>query len=278
MIRVGIAVFGVVLWAVAPAGPPGGRLVHAQGPLRVSNANPRYFTDGAGKAVYLAGAHDGWELQDCAWGDKNPGVQFDWDGFLDFLGRHGHNVIRLWCVEHTRITDDDPNGDGQGKELHRWLGESHPITERQRAYVRKVIDTVNDLDNVLYEIANESHGDSLDWQSRMTEYIRKYERAKPKQHPVGISVPFRASWKPGLNGELLRTPADWISPNREAGGYGFRDNPPPADGRKVVLSDTDHFFGVGCKDYKWVWKTFTRGHNLLYMDMWTIERHAGREG
>ena len=30
------------------------------------------------------------------------------------------------------------------------------ITALQEAYVRKVVDTVNDLDNVLYEISNES--------------------------------------------------------------------------------------------------------------------------
>ena len=30
------------------------------------------------------------------------------------------------------------------------------MTALQEAYVRKVIDTVNDLDNVLYEITNEA--------------------------------------------------------------------------------------------------------------------------
>ena len=34
------------------------------------------------------------------------------------------------------------------------------ITALQEAYVRKVVDTVNDLDNVLYEISNESPGNS----------------------------------------------------------------------------------------------------------------------
>jgi hypothetical protein len=33
----------------------------------------------------------------------------------------------------------------------------------QEAYVKKVIDTVNDLDNVLYEISNESRGSSDEW-------------------------------------------------------------------------------------------------------------------
>ena len=33
------------------------------------------------------------------------------------------------------------------------------VTALQEAYIRKVIDTVNDLDNVLYEISNESNSD-----------------------------------------------------------------------------------------------------------------------
>lgn len=341
----------------APAGGPG----PARGPLHVCQANPRYFCDDTGRIVYLAGAHDGWELQDNAWGDENEGVVFDWDGFLDFLVRHDHNVARLWSVEHTKINDNDADlttpmpylraanagkandggekfdldrlnpayfdrlrrrtlqardrgvyvivmlfqgwsiedkggrvnpwpyhpfhrennisgvdgdldGDGQGKELHSWLGENHPITRLQRAYVRRVIETVNDLDNVLYEIANESHGESLDWQGRMVEYIHQVERSKAQQHPVGITVPFGVPRKPGLNALLFKSPADWISPNREAGGgYDYRHNPPPADGGKVVLSDTDHLFGTGGKNAAWVWKTFLRGHNPLYMDRWTIE-------
>src|SRR5271163_2868509 len=29
----------------------------AEGPLRILASNPRYFTDGSGKAIYLAGSH-----------------------------------------------------------------------------------------------------------------------------------------------------------------------------------------------------------------------------
>ena len=37
------------------------------------------------------------------------------------------------------------------------------ITSLQEAYVRKVIDAVNDLDNVLYEICNEGDLTSVPW-------------------------------------------------------------------------------------------------------------------
>src|SRR6185503_4434277 len=61
------------------------------------------------------------------------------------------------------------------------------VTAIQTAYVRKVIDTLNDLDNVLYEIANESGSYSTAWQYHMIGVIKQYESVKPKQHPVGMS-------------------------------------------------------------------------------------------
>jgi hypothetical protein len=69
----------------------------AAGPLRVLPSNPRYFTDGSGKAIYLVGSNQGSELQDNAWGDT-----LDYNWYLNFLERHNHNFIRLWTVEHTR--------------------------------------------------------------------------------------------------------------------------------------------------------------------------------
>ena len=70
----------------------------------------------------------------------------------------------------------------------------------------------------------------------------------------------------GTNADLLASPADWISPNPAAAdGYDYRTNPPPADGSKVILSDTDHLWGIGGNP-DWVWKSFMRGHNPIFMD------------
>src|SRR4051812_23063734 len=77
----------------------------AKGPLTVCKANPRYFTDGTGRAVYLTGSNCGWEMQDDAWGGYSaPGthVKFDFEGFLNLLATHHHNYVRLWIVESTR--------------------------------------------------------------------------------------------------------------------------------------------------------------------------------
>lgn len=132
------------------------------------------------------------------------------------------------------------------------------ITALQEGYVRKVIDTVNDLDNVLYEISNENHPASTEWQYHMVSFIHDYEKQKPKQHPVGMTFQFRG----GSNDTLFDSSAEWISPNQEGG---YRDDPPVADGRKVILVDTDHLWGVGGSP-AWVWKSFLRGHNPIFMD------------
>ena len=149
----------------------------------------------------------------------------------------------------------DPNGDGNGEETHTL--ELSAVTAIQEAYVRRVVDAVGDLDNVLYEISNESHSGSQDWQYHMIDVIRDAEAELPEQHPIGMTVEF----PDGDNADLLRSTADWISPN------GSLDAPAVADGRKVILADTDHLCGV-CGDPQWAWKSFLRGENPIFMDPW----------
>src|SRR5439155_9767772 len=74
-----------------------GRKPGFTGPLRVLKSNPRYFTDDAGKAIYLTGAHTWSNLQDM--GDTAPPKPFDYAAYLDFLHAHYHNFIRLWRWE-----------------------------------------------------------------------------------------------------------------------------------------------------------------------------------
>jgi len=152
--------------------------------------------------------------------------------------------------------DGDLNGDGRGLEVHELAVSA--VTDIQKAYIRKVVDTVNDLDNVLYEISNENHLESTPWQYAMIRYIREYEKSKPVQHPIGMTFQFKG----GTNQDLFDSPADWISPN-PVGGY--RDDPPPNDGAKVILNDTDHLWGIG-GNQAWVWKSFMRGMNPIFMD------------
>ena len=160
----------------------------------------------------------------------------------------------------------DLNGDGYGLEVHT-LAET-AITSIQENYVKKVIETVNDLHNVLYEISNENHPPSTDWQYHMIDFIHEYEMGKPFQHPVGMTFQFKG----GSNQTLFDSPADWISPNAEGG---YRDNPPAATGEKVIITDTDHLWGIG-GNQQWVWKSFLRGMNPIFMDPYDTKVLKGR--
>lgn len=184
-----------------------------------------------------------------------------------FEGHGLHASLPPWCWDghpfnlnnNVNGINGDPNGDGRGLETHTL--QLPEVTALQEAYVRQVIDTVNDLDNVLYEITNESGSYSTPWQYHMINYIHRYERTKPKQHPVGMTFQW-ARENRGNNSDLFNSPAEWISPNPDGG---YRDNPPAADGSKVIISDTDHLWGIG-GNQAWVWKSFCRGLNPIFMD------------
>lgn len=322
------------------------------GPLRVHPSNPRYFTDGSGKAIYLTGSHYWYNFQDGE--NRTKIIPFDYDLYLDFVKKHNHNFIRMWMWEQAawapwtkdkilfdplpyermgpgKAVDEglkfdltkfnqvyfdrlrsrviaardrgiyvsvmlfqgfsietkgenkgnpwkghpfnlannvngisgDPNGDGEGKEVHTLSVPA--VTRLQEAYVRKVVDTVNDLDNVLWEISNESHSESTDWQYHMIDYIHNYERGKSRQHPVLMT----AQGPGGNNTVLFNSPAEAISPNS---GGGYEDNPPAANRSKVIISDTDHLWGIG-GNHSWVWKSFLRGPNPIFMDPYISEEY-----
>jgi hypothetical protein len=150
----------------------------------------------------------------------------------------------------------DADGDSSGVEIHTLVNDA--ITAIQKTYVKHTVEVINGFDNVLYEISNENHPPSTDWQYHMIRYIKQLEKTLPKQHPVGMTFQYRG----GSNQTLFESPADWISPNPEGG---YRDNPPPADGSKVILTDTDHLWGIGGNS-QWVWKSFLRGLNPIFMD------------
>ena len=190
------------------------------------------------------------------WGVQRSSHPWRWDGH-PFNPRNNINGV-----------NGDPNGDGLGIEVHTLAVPA--VRAIQEAYVRKVIDTVGDLDNVLYEIANEAGPYSTEWQYHMIRFVKNYQASKPKQHPVGMTFQYAG----GSNRTLFASPADWISPNSTT-GENYQSDPPAADGRKVIVSDTDHLWGVG-GDRTWVWKSFLRGLNPIYMD--PLDANATRDG
>jgi hypothetical protein len=336
----------------------------ATGPLRVHPTNPRYFADPTGRAVYLAGSHTWYNMQD---GDTSP---FNYASYLGLLQANKHNFIRLWISEspqadaglipapgfiggspwyqrasplpyartgpgsaadglpkfslsqfneayfdrlRSRViaardrgmyvgimlfnfqtvwnaldnlrnrnvwryhpyninnnvsgVNGDPNGDGNGEETHKL--QVAAVTQAQEAYVRKVIDTVNDLDNVMYEVSN---GDTLGdpaWQFHMINVIKNYEAGKPEQHLVGMTGAEQIS-----NSLLLTNPGEWTSfaaTTYNSPSDPYSANPPASDGTRISILDTDHLgYSLFQNDptftRAWIWKSFTRGHHPILME------------
>ena len=172
---------------------------------------------------------NGWSVMK----EQYPSLANPWEG-------HPFNA-----ANNVNGVDGDVNHDDSGSDTHTLANQR--VTDYQEAFVRKVIDTVGDLDNVLYEVSNESPDNSIAWQYHMIDYIKAYEATKPKQHPVGMTG--RYEWPLS---DLLDSHADWISP----GGGAFQWDPQANDGQKVIINDTDHLWGIG-GDRVWVWKSFT---------------------
>jgi hypothetical protein len=346
--RAGVLLLTLSLFeAAAHAAPP------ASGPLKRLESNPRYFTDGSQRAILLVGSHNWHNFQDNGHrlnGSADPPPRFDFEAYLDFLERHGHNFFRLWRWEAPKWTDAQPAGmikycephpwrrsgagtaaDGKPKfdldsfeptyfdRMHDRIGKArdrgiyvsimlfegwelqftdawkfHPfrgpnntngidadpsgrgllynelrddptgkkVLALQESYVRKTIDTVNDLDNVLYEVCNEAGVYSTKWQSHWINFIHRYEASLPKQHPVGMTFQY-----PGASNKILiDSPADWISPNPGSADENYKERPSPRYVGKVIVNDTDHLWGHTGGDSTWVWKSFTRGLNALFME------------
>jgi len=176
----------------------------------------------------------------------------------------------------------------------------------QVAYIHKVIDTVHDLPNVLYEVANESSGggtitrefaqmlgmrdipdwgDSTEWQNWVIDVVKRYEREREyDSHPIGMTMQFPVAEQTKVNDPLYSSVAEWISPGYDdeifaSGGHPMApgsppsrwfDNPPDNGGAKVIITDTDHY-APGQGDALWAWKSFLRGHHPILMDFGIID-------
>jgi Protein of unknown function (DUF4038)/Family of unknown function (DUF6298) len=172
---------------------------------------------------------------------------------------------------------DNKEDDAEKGTLHSI--KNGDILKQQEAYVKKVIETINDLDNVLFEIINE--GGTKDWQYHIINFIKKTEKNFPKQHPVGMSHAVAVTplmW----NQDLFESPADWIAPSNEPFSWNFPNSEKttdyqlkiqPNNGKKVTVLDTDHLWGCG-GTYQWIWKAFLQGYCPIFMDPWQNFPHV----
>jgi hypothetical protein len=154
---------------------------------------------------------------------------------------------------------------------------------------------------VLYEVANEASGqdaeetempgmppipgrigDTTTWQYWVIETVKRLERERGYDaRPIGMTYLFPVADMRKANKPLFISPADWISPgfdepmdptaDMSAGpppSHWYTD-PPEADGRMVLIADSDHFSPMQA-DALWPWRAFTRGQNPILYDLGII--------
>ena len=136
------------------------------------------------------------------------------------------------------------------------------------AYVDKVVDTLQKSNNILYEVSNEAQLNTSEWQDHVMQRIRLREfRHKSKRHFVGkTAYGFNAS-DSAINTDLLAGSADWVSLAGRTGAT-YTTAVANAPATKVSILDTDHIWGFtipAAARVPWVWKSFTRGHNPIYI-------------
>lgn len=321
-------------------------------PLRAWSTNPRYFTDGSGRAVYLTGSHTWNTFQD--WGTRGSVRPVDFPAFVRMLRAYHHNFTLLWATElptfrglpttavlppdftisplpwertgpgiatdgklkfdltkfnpayfdrlRDRVRLLDAAGiyagcyffTGEWLNLFRFSGDGYPlsgannvngvddgggigavtmtapnrVTEIQDAYVRKVIDTLNDLPNVLWIVSEEAPANSTWWNGHLIAVARTYEAGKPFQHPIGYATPLSFN-----DAGLLDSDADWIAPSARISPIAGVGSGHPAS--KVIVNDSDHSYWEMWKDppqanRNYFWLNFTSGSQTLFMDPYVV--------
>jgi hypothetical protein len=148
----------------------------------------------------------------------------------------------------------DPNSTGCGLEIHTL--DYPAITALEDAYVVHLVTSMNDLDNIIWEICNECATDSTTFQQHYINLIRSTEASLPNKHAVWFSV----QWPNATNSILFSSNADAIAPNDTSGNYvGESNGPNAATPPPIVIPDTDHLASPCSVSADWVWRLFTRG-------------------
>ena len=336
----------------------------AAGVLKVYPANPQWFADEFGRAVYLGGHQSFVDLQDNSFNKefiRNRDRILDWGKYVEFLKASNFNYLRNWVIWSTgsgamapvnnataypmpykrvaghgkaedgqdkfdlnqfdeaffarmqkrcedlqdagvyvsimlfevygflggeavgdppqtlwdgnvfnkanNINGIDVDYDGNGKGIEFFYTDDKRVLQLQKEYVKKVIDTLNHLDNVFYEIANELYAPQ--WQYEMIEFIKRYEKTKPKQHLILMSAGGRTrtgGWKQMGRGPVVNSPADCFAAAGSWQSGRFKKKDPPAnDSGKPGIVDTDHG-AAGSSDVGYLWSAFTRGYHFNLYD------------
>jgi len=142
------------------------------------------------------------------------------------------------------------------------------ITDIQDRYVEKVVDTLNDLPNVLWIVSQEAPSNSVWWNNHLISHIRSVESKRKFQHPIGCGAIIAAP-----DSIVYDSDADWVAPSA-------RTSPDTSCGIghphcKVNINDSDHSYwemwlDSPLKNRHYAWQNLMTGNQVLFMDPYLV--------
>lgn len=141
-------------------------------------------------------------------------------------------------------------------------------TRLQDAYVEKVIDTLNDVPNVLWIVSEEAPANSAWWNNHQISHIRAYESGKVHRHPIGYAALINSP-----DTILYNSDADWVAPMVRISPVSSFGAGNPAC--KININDSDHsYFGMWNQtpqqNRNFAWENFMTGNQVLFMDPYLV--------
>lgn len=163
--------------------------------------------------------------------------------------------------------DDGYHGGAQGNGSIEMTAPNR-ITMFQDAFVDKVIDTLNDLPNVLWIVSEEAPPTSLWWDDHLIAHVKQYEAGKRWQHPVGYAAPIRAP-----DSVIYNSAADWVAPGANISPTASCGSGKPAC--KVNVNDSDHSYWemwlrTPQENRNYIWENTLSGNSVLLMDPYLV--------
>jgi hypothetical protein len=163
--------------------------------------------------------------------------------------------------------DDGYTGGPQGNGSID-MKETNAITKYQDAFTDKVIDTLNDLPNVLWIVSEEAPPTSLWWNNHVIAHVKAYESHKRYQHPVGYAAPIKVP-----DSVIYNSDADWVAPGATISPTSTCGTGKPAC--KVNVNDSDHSYWemwllTPLQNRNYIWENTLNGNSVLFMDPYLV--------
>jgi hypothetical protein len=179
------------------------------------------------------------------------------------------NAFRCAGDGHPLTGSNNVNGiDDGGGTGSMTMSAPNAVTAIQDALVDKMIDTLNDLPNVVWIVSEEAPTNSKWWNGHLIAHVRSYESAKPFAHPIGYGVLADLNDTPIINSD-----ADWVAP-------AARTSPTSTCGSgnprcKVNINDSDHsYYGMWNDSAQgnrlYAWENFLQGNQVAFMDPYLL--------